>query len=101
MGLAAHQDHSQIDHRMAVDAVFELGADALLDARDELPRDSATDHPVDELETAALRQRLDLYLCHGVLAVPTGLLDVPAEPGAGCLDGFPDGHPYRLDGDLD
>ena len=101
MRLAADQRHPQIDHRVAVDARLELRADALLDARDELPGDRAADHPVDELETAALRQRFDLDLGDRVLPVPAGLLDVPAQAVRGGPHRLADGDPDRLDHHLD
>ena len=81
MRLPADQRDPQVDHRVPAHALVQLGADALLHAGDELPGDRSADDPVDEFEPAALRQRFDLDLGDRVLAVPAGLLDVPAQPG--------------------
>ena len=79
MRLAVDERHADVDHRVAgADAALHLGAHALLDRGDELPRHRAADDLVDELEARARRQRLDLDVADGVLAVPAGLLDVPA-----------------------
>ena len=74
---------------MAVHAALELVPDALLHARDELPGHRAADHPVDELEATAFRQRFDLDLGDCVLTVPAGLLDVPAQAVRGRPAPFP------------
>ncbi len=77
--LAVDQGDPQVDHRVAGDqAALHLGADALLDRRDVVVRHRAADDLVDELEAGAAGQRLDLDVADGVLAVPAGLLDVPA-----------------------
>src|SRR5207237_10785432 len=56
---------------------------------DELARDRAADDLVDELEAAAARERLDLDVGHGVLAVTAGLLHVAALGLSAGLDGLP------------
>ena len=93
MRLAVEQGHPQVDHRVPEPAaLLHLRPDALLDARDELTRDRATDHLVHELEPRALRQRLDLDRAHGVLTVAAGLLDVPAQPPGAGAEGLAQRH---------
>ncbi len=54
MRLAVDERHPDVDHRVAGgDALLHLGADALLDAGDELARHRAADDLVDELEPGA------------------------------------------------
>ena len=87
MRLAAGERHPDVDHRVAGAAALHLGADALLDRRDELPGHDAAHHPLGELEPGAAGERLDLDLADGVLAVAAGLLHVPAERLAGARPG--------------
>ena len=77
--LAVEERDPEVDHLVAGDeAALHLGAHALLHRRDVVVRHRAADDLVDELEPGAARQRLDLDVAHAVLAVPAGLLDVPA-----------------------
>ena len=75
--------------------------DALLDGRDELPRNGAAEDVVDELEVAAARQRLHLDLAVAELAVAAGLLLVPAVRLGGRGDRLPVRNPRRLEVHLD
>src|ERR1700729_3889296 len=79
MRLAVEQGDPDVDYGITgVHTLFHLGAHALLDARDELARHRAADHLVAELEPGPFGQRFDLDVADGVLAVTTGLFDVPA-----------------------
>src|ERR1700735_5837137 len=79
MRLAVEQGDPDVDDGITgVHTLFHLGAHALLDARDELARHRAADHLVAELEPGPFGQRFDLDVADGVLAVTTGLFDVPA-----------------------
>ena len=70
---------AEIDHRVAgEEAAQPRVLQALLDGRDELPRDRAAEDVVDELEVAAARQRIELDLAVAELAVAAGLLLVAA-----------------------
>ena len=81
--LAVDEADPHVDQRSPRDdPLLGLGADPLLHRRDVVVGDRPTDDLVDELEAGALGQRLDLDRADGVLAVPAGLLDVPAETGA-------------------
>ena len=94
MRLAADQADPDVDQRVTGrDAALHLGPDALLHARDELPWHRAAHHPVDELEPGPGRQGLDLDVADGVLAVPAGLLDVPAVPGGAARGTSPAARP--------
>src|SRR5258708_4821688 len=78
-GRAGGEGDQDVDHGEAEgDPPGGLGADTLLHRGDELPGHRAADDLVDELDARADRQRLDLDLADGVLAVAAGLLDVPA-----------------------
>src|SRR5215467_2736491 len=91
-----------VDDRIARDdALLHLGPDALLNRRDELARDHATDDLVDELETAARGQRLKVDVADGIFAMAAGLLDVPAHAGGLARDGLPKRNAQSdcLDGD--
>ena len=70
---------AEVDHRVAGEvAAHARVLDALLDRRNELPRNRAAEDVVDELEIGAARQRLDLDLAVAELAVAAGLLLVAA-----------------------
>ena len=82
VGLAVEEGDPDVDHRVAgEDALLQLVADALLHARDELPRHRTADDLVHELEAGAALERLDLDVAHRVLAVAAGLLHVPTQRG--------------------
>src|SRR5262249_60343792 len=90
--LAVDQVHPDVhDGEALLEAPLHLSPDALLDARDEVVRDCATDDLVDELEPGPARQRLDLAGADRLRAVPPGLLDVAAlglyRPGEGLAQG--------------
>ena len=78
------------------DAALHLRAHALLDADGMNWRGT---EPPTTLSTnskpAPSRQRLDLDVADGVLAVPAGLLDVPAEPLRRAGEGLPQRHHER------
>ena len=79
MGLAVDQGDPDVDHRIAGQhPLLQLGPDALLHRRDELPRHRPADHLLRELDPGAAFQRLDLQPADRVLAVPARLLDQPA-----------------------
>ena len=92
----------EVDHREAgEEAAHPRVLDALLDGRDELPRDRAAEDVVDELEVAAARQRLDLDLAVAELAVAARLLLVPAVRLGGRGDRLAVRNPRRLQVHLD
>ena len=71
--------HPEVDHRIARQVAARARVlNAFLHRRHELPRDSAAEDVVDELEVAPARQRLDLDLAVAELPVASGLLLVAA-----------------------
>ena len=78
--LAVDQRRPEVDRRVlgVGQPALQLRPDALLHARDVLRGHRAADDLRLEHEPRAARQRLELDVAHGVLAVPAGLLDVPA-----------------------
>ena len=71
--------HLEVDHREAGEVAAQPGLlDALLDGRDELPRDGAAEDVVLEREVGAARQRLHADLAVAELPVAARLLLVPA-----------------------
>src|SRR5581483_9482247 len=85
--LAVHECHSDVDHRVAREhALLHRLDHALLDRWDELTGDGTSEDLVDELEAGATWERLDLDAADPVLAVASGLLDVPAQTLARALD---------------
>ena len=78
------QGHPDVDHRVARrHPLGQLRAHALLDAGDELARHGAADDPVDELEPAALGQRLDLDVATAYWPCPPDCLTCRPWPAAG------------------
>ena len=76
--LPSKSGDAHVDDREPVDAaLLHRLVHALLDRRDELPRDRAADDLVLELEADASLQRLDAHERDAELAVTTGLLLVP------------------------
>ena len=93
---------AEVDHRVAGEvAAHARFLDALFDRRNELPRDRAAEDLVDELELAAARQRLHPDLAVAELAVPAGLLLVPAVRLDARRDRLAVGDARRLEVDLD
>ena len=102
MERAVEDRRPEVDHRVAgEEAAHARVLDALLDGRDELPRDRAAEDVVHELEVAAARQRLDLDLAVAELAVAAGLLLVPAVRLGGRGDRLAVRNPRRLEVHLD
>ncbi len=93
---------AEIDHRVAGQEAAEPRVlDALLDRRDELPRDRAAEDVVDELEVAAARQRLEPDLAVAELPVAAGLLLVAAVRLGRRGDRLAVGDARQLEVDLD
>ena len=93
---------AEVDHRVAgQEAAQPRVLDALLDGRDELPRDRAAEDVVDELEVAAARQRLEPDLAVAELAVAAGLLLVAAVRLGRRGDRLAVGNARQLEVDLD
>ena len=100
--LAVVDRDAQVLHRVAGDeARLQHAAHALLDRRDELVRDRAALHLVDELEALAARQRLDLEEHLAELAGAAGLLLVPAVAFGARRDGLAVGDRGRPRVELD
>src|SRR5687767_7560954 len=79
MRLAVVDDHANILQRISRDVTaLENVAHAFLDGRNELLGDRAALHRVDELESLATRQRLDLEEDFAKLSGATGLFFMPA-----------------------
>src|SRR5690348_14649770 len=98
---AVVEDHSEIHHRVAgQEAALRRLHNALLYCGNEVTGDGAAENVVNELKVAAARQRLHLDLAVAVLAVPPGLLLVPALHVGFAADGFAVGHLGRLQIDL-
>ena len=98
---AVVQPHPHVLHRVTRnDALRHRLADALLDRGDEPGRDHAALDRVDELESLALRQRLDLDEAVAELPAAPGLLLVAPLRLRGPLDRLLVRHPRRLQVDL-
>src|SRR4029453_14442156 len=91
----------EIDHRLAERAFLEIVDQAFLDGRYEVARHHAAHDLVDEAEARAARQRLDLDLDVGELAVTAGLPLVAGMLRAAALDGLTVGDARRLGVDSD
>ncbi len=102
MVLAVEQRHFEIDHRLAERAFLQVVAQPFLDGGDEVARHHAAHDLVDEAEARAARQRLDLDLDVGELAVAAGLPLVAGMLLRAGLDGLAigDARRRRLDGDV-
>ena len=96
MVLAVVERDAQVHHRVARElALAQRLDDALLDGRDERPRDRAADDLVDELEAVAALQGLDPDPAVPVLAPPAALLLVLALGLGRAGDGLAVGHVGR------
>ena len=73
MILAVEQRHFEIDHRLAERSLLQILDQPGLDRRDEIARHDTAHDLVDEAEARAARQRLDLDLDVGELAMAAGL----------------------------
>src|SRR5205814_937584 len=92
----------EIDHRLAERSFLEVLAQAFLDRGDEVARHHAAHDLVGEAEARAARQRPDLDLDVGELAVSAGLALVARVLAGAALDGLAIGDPrrHRLDRDI-
>ena len=85
----------------AMQPFSSLGANTLLNARNELARDGPADHVVDELEAGPTLEGFDGHVAHGVLAVAPALLDVASVTARACDKGLAQGGPERHGLDVD
>ena len=100
--LAVDQRHFEIDDLLAERAFLQIVAQPLLDGGDEVARHHAAHDPVDEAEARAARQRPDLDLDVGELAVAAGLALVARVLRGAGLDRLAIGDARRIgvDGDV-
>ena len=96
MVLAVDQRHFEIDHGLAQRAFLQIVDQPFLDGGDKVAWHDAPHDPVDEPEARAPRQRPDLDLDVGELAVASRLALVARMLRGACLDRLTIGDPWCL-----